>query len=87
MESIVVKELSFMEYLEQYYGYTGSQENVEQEILNGNRRLVDEYFDDKPYFSYEYAQREVIKDFQKEYIKDAEVFNFVRKDKLFWWEV
>ncbi|MFE4029307.1 hypothetical protein ACFX4N_24455 [Priestia sp. YIM B13551] len=85
--TLEIRELSFMEYLERYYGYVGTEEEVEKEILFNNRRLVREYFEEEWCLSYKHAQREVITDLQKEYIKDAKEFNFIRSDKIFWWEV
>lgn len=80
--------LTFMEWLEKYYGFTGATlEEVEEKVLYANKRITDETFEDEDFpFSYSSAERDTMKMFQEEYIEDAEKYGFERGTKLFWWE-
>lgn len=82
----VSKALTFEQWLEMNYGYKGSDEEVEKEIIYRNTRLVDEIFEEDWCMSYDHAKRTVIKQFQEEYVADSINEGFKRLTERFWWE-
>ena len=80
------KALTFEKWLEMHYGYKGSDEEVEKEIIYRNARLVDEIFEEEWCMSYGHAKRTVIKQFQEEYVADSTNEGFKKLTEGFWWE-
>lgn len=83
----LIQTLTFEEWLEKYYQYRGSDiEDIEKQILDKNRRMVDEFFEEDWCMSYRSAERHVIRLLQKEYVQDSIELGFVRATQRFWWE-
>lgn len=86
MNALAMKELTYEQWLEEAYGFTGTEDEVEEAILYRNRMMVDEIFEEDWCFSYHFAETRVIRLFQEEYIKDCIKLGYTRGTPRFYWE-
>lgn len=82
----LAKDLTFEQWLEMHYGYTGTEDEIEAAILEHNKASVDEVFKEEWCSTYRSAQMEVVKLFEEDYIKDSKEKGWERLTKRFWWE-
>lgn len=80
------KTVTYLEWLSIYYQYEGTEDEVEKEILDVNRRMVDEIFMEEWCLSHRSAQLYVLKQFEQEYLEDCKKNGWQRQTDKFWWE-